>query len=94
MDIYQAINQHQQIQVVKHDLARPLLVAQASKGILACAYINPATCDKTGEACAIVSGVNTFDDMVKAKVIAVSQKAAELGVVVGDTGEVALEKMR
>jgi uncharacterized protein YunC (DUF1805 family) len=94
MDIYQAINQHQQIQVVKHDLARPLLIAQASKGILACAYINPATCDKTGEACAIVSGVNTFDDMVKAKVIAVSQKAAELGVVVGDTGEVALEKMR
>ncbi len=94
MDIDQVINQHQQIQVVKHDLARPLLVAQASKGILACAYINPATCDKTGEACAIVSGVNTFDDMVKAKVIAVSQKAAELGVVVGDTGEVALEKMR
>lgn len=94
MDITQAFTQHQQVQVMKHDLARPLLVAQTSKGILACAYINPTTCDKTGEACAIVSGVSTFDDMVKAKVVAVSQKAAELGVVVGDTGAVALEKMR
>ena len=94
MDVSQALIQHQQVQVIKHDLARPLLVAQAEKGILACAYINPTTCDKTGEACAIVSGVNTFDDMVKAKVVAVSQKAAELGVAVGDTGATALEKMR
>jgi uncharacterized protein YunC (DUF1805 family) len=94
MDISQVMIQHQQVQVIKHDLARPLLIAQAEKGILACAYINPTTCDKTGEACAIVSGVSTFDDMVAAKVVAVSQKAAELGIKIGDTGQSALEKMR
>lgn len=94
MDVSYAFLQHQQIQVIQHELARPLLIAKAEKGILACAYVNPATCDKTGEACAIVSGVNTFEDMVAAKVVAVSQKAADLGVKVGDIGQTALEKMR
>lgn len=75
-------------------LKRPLLVIKEPKGILACAYINPATCDKTDEACAIVSGVNTYDDMYKASVVAVSKKAADLGITVGESGESALRKMR
>lgn len=78
---------------LRYPLARPLLIIPKSKGFLACAYINPATCDKTGEACAIVSGVSTEEDMLKANVVAVSKKAAELGVKVGDTGASALEKL-
>ena len=72
-------------------LARPLLVMKASKGFLACGYINPATCDATGEACAIVRGVNSYDDMLHAEVVAVSAAAAALGVQVGDKGAVALK---
>ena len=57
-------------------LAKPLLLMKAQKGFLACGYINPVTCDATGEACAIVRGVNSYDDMLNADVIAVSAAAA------------------
>ena len=87
-----AIQQH--LELLQFDLARPLLVMKADKGILGCGYINPETCNKTNEACAIVTGVNTFDDMRKAKVVSISNKAKELGVEVGDSGEIALQKMR
>jgi uncharacterized protein YunC (DUF1805 family) len=73
-------------------LARPLLILKKPKGFLACAYINVETANKTGEACAIVSGVNNYDDMKVAKIIAVSNAAISLGVSIGDSGEAALKK--
>jgi uncharacterized protein YunC (DUF1805 family) len=79
---------------IEYDLAKPLLIIKEKNGFLACAYINPETCDKTGEACAIVSGVNSHDDMKKAKVNAASKAALELGVNIGDTGEEALKKLK
>lgn len=87
-----AIQEH--LELLQFDLARPLLVMKAPKGILGCGYINVETCNKTGEACAIVTGVNTFDDMRKAKVVAASNKAVELGIQVGETGQAALDKLR
>lgn len=87
-----AIQEH--LELLQFDLARPLLVMKAPKGILGCGYINVETCNKTGEACAIVTGVNTFDDMRKAKVVATSNKAVELGIQVGETGQAALDKLR
>ncbi len=81
------------IDALTFDLKKPLLIIKESKGFLACAYINIDTCEKTGEAAAIVSGVNNYDDMRKAQVIKVSSAAESLGVKVGDTGEQALEKM-
>lgn len=82
------------LELLQFELARPLLVMKAPKGILGCGYINVETCNKTGEACAIVTGVNSFDDMRKATVVAASNKAVELGVQVGETGQSALDKMR
>ena len=82
------------IEYLQFELRRPLLVMKAPKGLLGCGYISVETCNKTGEACAIVTGVSSFDDMRKAKVVATSQHAAELGVTVGETGESALHKMR
>lgn len=79
-------------QELTFNLARPLLILQNSKGFLACAYINVETANKTGEACAIVSGVNNYDEMKKAKIIAVSNAASALGVKIGDSGESALTK--
>jgi uncharacterized protein YunC (DUF1805 family) len=79
---------------LRFELTKPLLIIKEKKGILACAYINPETCNKTGEACAIVSGVNTFDDMKSAKVIAVSESAGKLGIKMGDSGQEALNKLK
>lgn len=81
------------VEPLRFELARPLLIIPAKNGFLACGYINPATCDKTGEACAIVTGVSDYDEMNRAAVVAVSAAASALGVVIGDTGEVALQKM-
>lgn len=75
-------------------LGLPLLIIKGSKGFLGCGYINDETCNKTGEACAIVTGVKTHDAMLSAEVKAVSTEAAKLGVRVGMKGEEALEIFR
>ena len=80
-------------ETLRFELKKPLLIVKEKKGFLACGYINVETCNATGEACAIVKGVNSYDDMYKASVVAVSKQAIELGVQVGDTGETALHKM-
>lgn len=81
------------VEKLRFELKKPLLIVKAKKGFLACGYINPETCNKTDEACAIVTGVNSYDDMYKASVVAVSKKAAELGINVGDSGESVVQKM-
>ena len=75
------------------DLARPLLLIRAKGGILACGYLNVSTFNKTGEACAIVTGVNEFAEMTTAPVVAASDAAVARGVKVGEPGSVALEKL-
>ena len=75
-------------------LGLPLLIIKGSKGFLGCGYINVETCNKTGEACAIVTGVKTHDEMLSAEVKAVSQEAEKIGVRVGMTGEEALAFFR
>jgi uncharacterized protein YunC (DUF1805 family) len=78
---------------LRFELKRPLLIVKNKNGFLACGYINVETCNKTEEACAIVTGVSSYDDMYRASVVAVSQKALDLGVKIGDSGESALKKM-
>lgn len=67
-----------------------LLILKGKKGFLACGYVNPVTAEKLGHACAIVSGVKNYDDMLKASVIAVSTKATQLGVNIGMSGKEAM----
>ncbi len=76
------------------DLALPLLIIKGEKGFLACGYVNVETCNKTGEACAIVTGVKDHEAMVTAKVRAVSKKAEKLGATVGMTGREALDRFQ
>jgi uncharacterized protein YunC (DUF1805 family) len=78
----------------KIDLKLPLLTIQGEKGVLACGYINVSTCEKTGEACAIVSGVKTHTDMLTKPVIALSPAATALGVELGMSGAQVLEILR
>ena len=75
-------------------LGMPLLVIKGSKGFLGCGYINVETCNKTGEACGIVTGVKTHEEMLSAEVKAVSQEAKKLGVRIGMSGVEALEIFR
>jgi len=72
------------------DLAAPLLVLKARRGILACGYLSVATMNKLGEAGAIVTSVREYEDMLVAKVVAVSERAEKLGVTLGMTGRDAL----
>jgi uncharacterized protein YunC (DUF1805 family) len=73
-------------------LKSPLLLIKGGKGVLACGYLNIETFNKTGEVAAIVTGVRTHEEMLKAKVIAVSNAAREAGIDVGMSGEDALKK--
>ena len=82
-----------QLEKLRFDLKHPLMIIKAKHGFLACGYINPEACNKTEEACAIVTGVSTYDDMYQASVVAASNKALELGVEIGELGESALKKM-
>ncbi len=71
-----------------------ILLINAEKGSLGCAYINLAAAEKFGHALAIVSGVNSYEDMLNAEVKSVSSAAAALGVAIGMSGKEALMKMR
>ena len=70
-----------------------LLLIKGNKGILACGYLNLETVDKLQDVMAIVRGVNSYNDMLNAQVVAVSQVAAALGVNTSMTGLEALEMM-
>jgi uncharacterized protein YunC (DUF1805 family) len=76
----------------KISLEAPLLIVKGSSGFLGCGYINVDAC--ADEACAIVNGVNTHDDMLKATIKAVSKDATKLGIKVGMTGAEAMELLR
>ena len=72
-------------------LAKPLLLLVGSKGFLGCGYINVDACNKTKEACAIVTGVSNEADMEKAEIKQVSDEAKKLGVKVGMLGKDAIK---
>ncbi len=71
-----------------------ILVIKAACGFLGCGYFNIDVADKLSEHVALVTGVKTFDEMLDAKVFAVSSAAVELGVSEGMSGRDALLKMQ
>lgn len=75
------------------ELAKPLLIIRCRKGVLCCGYLNVDTFNATGEACAIVTGVSNFDDMLCARIESLSTAAIALGIEVGDSGANAVAKL-
>ena len=69
----------------------PLLIIQAEHGYLACGYISKEAVAKTEDSMAIITGVDSFKDMLRRKVAWVSMDALHRGVRVGMTGKEALE---
>ena len=79
---------------VKVELPKaPLVMIRASKGFAMCGYLNMESVNKTGEVAVRVTGVKSFDDVLNAKVVNISDEARKLGISEGMTAREALEKM-
>jgi len=68
-----------------------MVVIVASKGFVGCGYFSVETAENVGDALAVVRNVSSFEDVLKAKVSAVTSKAKALGVREGMSGMQALE---
>jgi uncharacterized protein YunC (DUF1805 family) len=69
------------------------VVVRAKNGFVMCGYMNLETAEKLGDAACVVRGVKTVDDLLNAKVVAVTKKAESFGIKIGITGKEALEKL-
>ena len=58
----------------------PLILIKGEKGFVMCGYLNIEVAEKLGAAAAIVSGVNTFQDVLDATIKVSSSKAKDLGI--------------
>jgi len=72
---------------------RNLVIIKAARGYLMCGYLNLEAAERFGDAAAVVTGVSSADDALKAEVRGVTIKARELGVKPGMRGEEALKLM-
>lgn len=61
----------------------PLLILRAKKGYIMCGYLNMNTANKLGDIAGKVTGVKTYEDMLKATVIEVSENAKKEGLTEG-----------
>ena len=77
---------------VSLDSAPFLLIRAADKSFLACGFLDIAAADSLSACAAKVRGVKTFDDMLKAEVVAVTKEAEKRGIRTGMTGKDALLK--
>lgn len=78
---------------IKTEKANILLI-KAGGGFLGCGYFDLAAANRLGEPVAIVTGVKSFDDMLGAKVVRVSEAGERAGLAVGMTGREALGVLR
>ncbi len=69
------------------------LIIKAERGFLGCGYFDINVANKVGDVAAIVTGVKTFEDMLNAKLVAVSNEAKKLGIKEDMNGKQALALM-
>jgi len=71
----------------------PLLLIVAERGFIMCGFLNIDAAERLGVVAAVVSGVDSFEDMLNAQVKAATSKAEALGVKAGVKGIDALKNM-
>jgi uncharacterized protein YunC (DUF1805 family) len=71
----------------------PLLLIKGEKGFIMCGYLNLEVAEKLGAAAAIVSGVNSFTEVLNAEIKAATSKAKKLGVEPGKTVKTVISKL-
>ncbi|MHB9139024.1 MAG: YunC family protein [Victivallaceae bacterium] len=70
-----------------------IILIKAANGFLGCGYFSVETADKLRESVAVVTGVKTYDDMLKASVVKLSAAAQQAGITAGMSGRETLLKM-
>lgn len=70
-----------------------LIVIRAKKGYIMCGYLSMETANRLEDVAAKVKDVKNIDEVLKAKIVEVSEKAKETGIKEGMTGKETLEKM-
>ncbi len=71
----------------------PLLVIRAGCGFVMCGYLNMDVANKLGDVAVRVTGVRSFEDVLNAKAVDVSEAARKLGITVGMPAREALNRM-
>lgn len=71
----------------------PLLVIRAGCGFVMCGYLNLDITNKLGDVAVKVTGVRSFEDVLNAKAVDVSEAAKKRGIAVGMIAKDALNKM-
>jgi uncharacterized protein YunC (DUF1805 family) len=71
----------------------PLLLITAEKGFVMCGFLNVEAAERLCVTAAVVSAVQTFEDVLNGQVKAVTSKAKELGIEIGMKGSDALKLM-
>lgn len=69
----------------------PLVMIIGKTGFIMCGFLNVDAAEKLNVAAAMVSGVKSFEDILKAEVKAATTRAKMKGVKVGMRGEEALK---
>lgn len=71
----------------------PLLVIKADKGFVMCGYLDIDMANTLGDVAVRVRGVNTFEDVLDAQVVGITQAAADIGIDIKMNARDALERM-
>jgi uncharacterized protein YunC (DUF1805 family) len=71
----------------------PLVLITSENGFVMCGFLNVETAEKLGVAAAVVSGVNSPEDVLDAQVKAATSAARNLGVETGMKGAEALRRL-
>ena len=72
---------------------KSLIAVFGSNGFIMCGLLDMNAADKLGMVAAKVSGVNSIDELLEKKVVAITNNAEKLGVSLGISGLEALEIM-
>ncbi|MCX6667664.1 MAG: DUF1805 domain-containing protein [Euryarchaeota archaeon] len=71
----------------------PLILMKARKGYIMCGYLNMNAANKLGDIAGRVTGVKSFEDVLNAEIVEISDNAKKLGLAVGMKGKEFLNKL-
>jgi uncharacterized protein YunC (DUF1805 family) len=71
----------------------PLILIQARKGYVMCGYLNMAAANKLGDIAGKVTSVKTFEDVLKATLVEVSETAKKAGLIEGMSAQEFLNEL-
>ena len=71
----------------------PLILVKAKRGYVMCGYLNINAANKLGDIAGRVTGVKSFEDVLNAEIVEISDNAKKLGLAVGMKGKEFLNKL-